>query len=282
MVWLYIALRWCQQKNTTYSSGTDFTTTRKTKNKYRTRLICCLSVCVLRPFIGIVQGELVDSVEHHVESTGDYIKQGQFELKQAEMYQSKARKVFSIFCRFNQSECSTTIIYQQQKALSLVLSVSSISNHNCLTQRFPVEWFPTESHVKCDSHCTWYNCRIKMISSFSFAFALGSTRDKSTRNMQINQTYFGGFVCLWHRKVNKVELTTWNIIRNLLERMMMKTKNEWTNELIKIKPIENTNLKASHFKINNILCIPVYLIFVSIAQLLLLLVGPLCLASGKM
>lgn len=39
------------------------------------------------------QSGLVDSVEHHVESSTDYIKQGHFELKQAEMYQSKARKV---------------------------------------------------------------------------------------------------------------------------------------------------------------------------------------------
>lgn len=41
------------------------------------------------------QGELVDSVEHHVESSTDYIKQGHLELRQAEMYQSKARKVLS-------------------------------------------------------------------------------------------------------------------------------------------------------------------------------------------
>lgn len=40
------------------------------------------------------QGELVDSVEHHVESSTDYIKQGHLELIQAEKYQSKARKVF--------------------------------------------------------------------------------------------------------------------------------------------------------------------------------------------
>ncbi|XP_031630715.1 syntaxin-1A isoform X3 [Contarinia nasturtii] len=38
------------------------------------------------------QGELVDSVEHHVEASTDYIKSGHLELKQAEMYQSKARK----------------------------------------------------------------------------------------------------------------------------------------------------------------------------------------------
>lgn len=41
----------------------------------------------------VLQGELVDSVEHHVESSTDYIKQGHLELKQAEVYQSKARKV---------------------------------------------------------------------------------------------------------------------------------------------------------------------------------------------
>lgn len=40
-----------------------------------------------------IQGELVDSVEHHVESSTNYIQQGHLELKQAEIYQSKARKV---------------------------------------------------------------------------------------------------------------------------------------------------------------------------------------------
>lgn len=47
-----------------------------------------------------IQGELVDSVEHHVESSTDYIKQGHLELKQAEVYQSKARKVqFQLECQ---------------------------------------------------------------------------------------------------------------------------------------------------------------------------------------
>lgn len=41
----------------------------------------------------VLQGELVDSVEHHVASSTDYIKQGHLELKQAEVYQTKARKV---------------------------------------------------------------------------------------------------------------------------------------------------------------------------------------------
>lgn len=52
----------------------------------------CLS-CVSKNVNRAKQSGLVDSVEHHVESSTDYIKQGHFELKQAEMYQSKARKV---------------------------------------------------------------------------------------------------------------------------------------------------------------------------------------------
>lgn len=51
-------------------------------------MLCCMG-------IGKIQGELVDSVEHHVESTTDYIKRGHLELEQAQKYQSKARKVFT-------------------------------------------------------------------------------------------------------------------------------------------------------------------------------------------
>lgn len=40
------------------------------------------------------QGELVDNIEHHVQSTVDYVEKGHLELVQAEKYQSKARKVF--------------------------------------------------------------------------------------------------------------------------------------------------------------------------------------------
>lgn len=40
------------------------------------------------------QGELIDSVEHHVEASTDYITKGQLELGDAHKYQSKARKVF--------------------------------------------------------------------------------------------------------------------------------------------------------------------------------------------
>lgn len=43
------------------------------------------------------QGELVDNVEHHVQSTVDYVEKGHLELVQAEKYQSKARKVFFFY-----------------------------------------------------------------------------------------------------------------------------------------------------------------------------------------
>lgn len=57
-----------------------------------------------------MQGELVDSVEHHVEASTDYIKQGHLELKQAEMYQSKARKVFSFSIPLRPSHYTSTLI----------------------------------------------------------------------------------------------------------------------------------------------------------------------------
>lgn len=44
--------------------------------------------------INNVQGELIDNVEHHVETSRNYVIEGRQELKQAEKYQSKARKVF--------------------------------------------------------------------------------------------------------------------------------------------------------------------------------------------
>lgn len=57
-----------------------------------------MSIRGVRSFVGCltrVQGELVDSVEHHVEASKDWVKQGHIDLKKAEVYQSKARKVFS-------------------------------------------------------------------------------------------------------------------------------------------------------------------------------------------
>lgn len=58
-------------------------------------LLYRVSECIASVHRPWKQGELVDNVEHHVESSTDYIKQGHLELKQAEMYQSKARKVLS-------------------------------------------------------------------------------------------------------------------------------------------------------------------------------------------
>lgn len=39
------------------------------------------------------QGELVDRVEYHITQTGDHVHKGRVELRQAEQYQTKARKV---------------------------------------------------------------------------------------------------------------------------------------------------------------------------------------------
>lgn len=40
-----------------------------------------------------IQGELVDRIEYHVETTKNHVSEGHVQLKAAESYQSKARKV---------------------------------------------------------------------------------------------------------------------------------------------------------------------------------------------
>lgn len=47
-----------------------------------------------------IQGELVDRIEYHVETTKNHVSEGHVQLKAAESYQSKARKkkIFIIIC----------------------------------------------------------------------------------------------------------------------------------------------------------------------------------------
>lgn len=45
----------------------------------------------------IEKGELIDQIEYHVESSGGYIGSAREELGKAQEYQSKARKVSTIF-----------------------------------------------------------------------------------------------------------------------------------------------------------------------------------------
>lgn len=46
-------------------------------------------------FVVIMQGELVDRVESHVEQSKNYTEIGKKELHQASVYHAKARKVFT-------------------------------------------------------------------------------------------------------------------------------------------------------------------------------------------
>lgn len=110
--------RICKSSSSPISGQTTTTTTKK-KNLYLWRIalnhhipltvyvrhvcgtwngVSIVSIHGVRSFVGCltrVQGELVDSVEHHVEASRDWVKQGHIDLKKAEVYQSKARKVFS-------------------------------------------------------------------------------------------------------------------------------------------------------------------------------------------
>lgn len=82
----------------------------------------CVWMCEwwLRLSLIDTQGELVDSVEHHVESSTDYIKKGHLDIKQAEIYQSKARKVFS--------QLDLQLFWLNRYSIALCQSESNISN----------------------------------------------------------------------------------------------------------------------------------------------------------
>lgn len=125
-------MTWFNIIDSTYFENCKFNNHAKQKMAHLLNILYAfVCVCIVRKcahihskndFVDIairqtIQGELVDSVEHHVESSTDYIKSGHLELKQAEMYQSKARKVFSIGCQ-----------YPASSAIAFSLSIKSNRN----------------------------------------------------------------------------------------------------------------------------------------------------------
>lgn len=106
---------------------------RRRRHRHRHPFLCFYSISTE------IQGELIDSVEHHVESSTDYIKQGHLELKQAEVYQSKARKVPFLIRNNNKNDqrffyfyCSISFLLSFSLSLPLFYSHFSQLPHQLI------------------------------------------------------------------------------------------------------------------------------------------------------